>query len=44
MKKNEYVTPEMEIVEIAEQSCLLAGSMGDNVGGGQVTPPGDDEW
>ena len=26
MKKNEYVAPEMEIVEITELCCILAGS------------------
>lgn len=26
MKKNEYVTPEMEVVEVAIESCILAGS------------------
>ena len=30
MKKNEYVSPEMEIVEITEQCNILAGS--DNQG------------
>ena len=28
MKKNEYVSPEMEIVEIKEQCSILAGSPG----------------
>lgn len=44
MKKNEYVSPEMEIVEITETYSLLNGSTGDNVSGGEVAPPGDDEW
>ena len=35
MKKNEYVSPEMEIVEIKEQCCILAGSdENGNMGGG----------
>ena len=29
MKKNEYVSPELEIVEITEQGSLLIGSGGD---------------
>ena len=46
MKKNEYVTPEMEIVEIKEQCSILAGSdPTGNSGGGQGgnTPPDFDE-
>ena len=43
MKKNEYVAPEMEIVEITEQYNLLAGSLIEEEPSGR---PGDvpDEW
>ena len=33
MKKNEYVAPEMEIVEITEQYGILAGSIDGNLTG-----------
>ena len=39
MKKNEYVSPDMEIVEIAVESQILAGSPewgGETPGGGGV--------
>ena len=39
MKKNEYVTPEMEIVEMTEKYCILADSITAG-GGGDGTPPG----
>ena len=36
MKKNEYVSPEMEIVEMTEQCCILAESLGNgNVDSGK---------
>ena len=49
MKKNEYVAPEMEIVEITEQCKLLAGSGDDplipeNPSGGEGGTPGDGDW
>ena len=37
MKKNAYMAPEMEIVEIIEQSVLMVGSV-DNEGGGGWSP------
>ena len=40
MKKNEYVAPEMEIVEIVEKCGILAGSDLDNDRG--TGNPGDD--
>ena len=40
MKKNEYVSPEMEIVEIAEQCNILAGSPNDGETAGGA---GDEE-
>ena len=47
MKKNDYVSPEMEIVEIAEQNVLMAseGSAGGgfNPGVTPPLPPDDDE-
>ena len=39
MKKNEYVAPEMEIVEITELCGILAGSDGNDVSG-DLTPGG----
>ena len=36
MKKNEYVAPEMEIVEITEQCNILAMSEGDSTPGGGI--------
>lgn len=36
MKKNEYVAPEVEIVEIAGQCHILADSNGAEVPGGEV--------
>ena len=47
MKKIEYMAPEMEIVKIANNIALLAGSTGINEDG-EVTPkpsnPSDDDW
>ena len=46
MKKNEYVSPEMEIVEITEQYGILAGSDGNNLEGDLIpgaTAPSDDD-
>ena len=37
MEKKEYMSPEMEIVEIIEQSCLLDTSGGD-LGSGSLDP------
>lgn len=34
MKKIEYQTPEMEVVELNSKSALLAGSVGGETGGG----------
>lgn len=34
MKKIEYKTPEMEVVELNSKSALLAGSVGTEIGGG----------
>ena len=39
MKKNEYVTPEMEIVEITEQCNLLADSNSNEAGGFDPNDP-----
>ena len=39
MKKNEYIAPEMEIVEITEQCGILAGSDGNDVSG-ELKPGG----
>ena len=43
MKKNQYVSPEVEFVQIVERCNILAGS-GENVGGDKnepgVLPPG----
>ena len=36
MKKNEYVAPEMEIVEITEQCHLLEWSNGESTPGGGI--------
>ena len=45
MKKNEYVAPEMEIVEITEQCNLLKGSIIDeNPSGGEGGSPDEDDW
>lgn len=44
MKKNEYVSPEMEVVEIAEQGALLAGGsvdLGDLDKNPDIVPPED---
>ena len=41
MKKNEYVAPEMEIVEVTEQSYLLETSSGDL---GEQTPNPGYPW
>ena len=47
MKKIEYIAPEMEIVKIANNIALLAGSDPANEDG-EVTPvtgdPSDDDW
>lgn len=47
MKKIEYMAPEMEIVKIASNITLLAGSAGINEDG-EVTPkpsdPSDEGW
>ena len=44
MKKNEYIAPEMEIVEITEKYALLLETSGDGAGGdvgdGTTTNPG----
>lgn len=44
MKKNEYVAPEMEIVEITEQCNLLGMSDGENPGGTYDGPVTDDDF
>ena len=41
MKKNEYVAPEMEIVEITEQCSILAMSDGDTKPGGGIYDGGE---
>lgn len=41
MKKNEYVSPEMEIVEITEMCGILAGSDGNDVTGELDPEPGN---
>ena len=38
MKKNEYVSPEMEIVEIKGLCSILADSDGNEDGGGHTGP------
>ena len=47
MKKIEYIAPEMEVVKIASNVALLAGSDPNNQDG-EVTPnpsnPSDDDW
>ena len=42
MKKNEYLSPEVEVVEIIEQCNILAGSNGDNTGNNAGGDGGDD--
>ena len=46
MKKNEYVAPEMEIVEITEQYNLLTGSslIEEDPDGRPGDVPREDEW
>ena len=39
MKKNEYVSPDMEIVEMAVENYILAGSDGTEEGGGDIIDP-----
>ena len=36
MKKNEYITPEMEVVEVKYQTALLAGSDTEGSGEGSI--------
>ena len=42
MKKNEYVSPEMEIMEITEQGSLLAGASNNGDMDGGIVGGGDD--
>ena len=47
MKKIEYMTPEMEVIKIASNVALLAGSDGIKEDGEISTNPGDpkdDDW
>lgn len=45
MKKIEYIAPEMEVVKIASNVALLAGSVKED---GEITPnpsnPSDPDW
>lgn len=43
MKKNEYVSPELEIVEMTEQCSILADSDPGMAGGGTGGGTGGDE-